>query len=46
MFAVVMHLVEGLSPETLLTLKVEKSLFYLVGTRSSVNFVLENVDKK
>jgi hypothetical protein len=33
MFAAVTHLVEGLSLETLLTLKVEKSLICLVGTR-------------
>jgi hypothetical protein len=41
MFAAVMHLVEGLSSETLLTLRVEKSLFFLVGARSSVNIVLK-----
>jgi hypothetical protein len=33
MFAAVMRPVEGLSPETLLTLNVEKSLIGLVGTR-------------
>jgi hypothetical protein len=46
-FAAVTHLVEGLSLETLLTLKVEMSLICLVGTqRTTVNFVLENVKKK
>jgi hypothetical protein len=47
LFAAVTHLAEGLSLETLLTLKVEKSLICLVGTRRpTVNFVIENVDKK
>jgi hypothetical protein len=51
LFAAVMHLDEGLSFETLLTLKVEKSLLCLVGTRRptvaiTVICVLENVDEK
>jgi DNA-binding TFAR19-related protein (PDSD5 family) len=33
LFAAVTHLVEGLSLEALLTLNVEKSLIWLVGTR-------------
>jgi hypothetical protein len=33
LFANVTHLVEGLSLDTLLTSKVEKSLIYLVGTQ-------------
>jgi hypothetical protein len=36
LFAAAKHLVEGLSLETLLTLKVEKSLICLVGTRRSI----------
>jgi hypothetical protein len=53
LFAAAKHLVEGLSLETLLTLKVEKSLICLVGTRDQLyqqqndsQFVLENVNKK
>jgi hypothetical protein len=40
-FAAVMHLAEWLSLETLLTLKVEKSLICLVGTRRLTVFITE-----
>jgi hypothetical protein len=40
-FAAVTHLVEGLSPETLLTLKMENSLVYFVGTRRPTVSVIE-----
>jgi hypothetical protein len=40
-FAAVTHLVEGLSLETLLTLKVEKSLICLVGTRRPTVSIIE-----
>jgi hypothetical protein len=47
MFEVVAYLVEGQRLETLLALKVEKSVICLVGTRRpTVNLVLENVNKK
>jgi hypothetical protein len=41
LFAAVTHLVEGLSLETLLTLKVEKSLICLVGTRRTTISITE-----
>jgi hypothetical protein len=51
LFVAVTYIAEGLSFETLLTLKVEKSLICLVGTRrptvsiiEQVSFVLENVN--
>jgi hypothetical protein len=53
LFAAMMHLGEGLSFETLLMLRVERSLIRLVGTqRPTVSilelpiFVLENTNKK
>lgn len=53
MFEAVMHLVEGLGPDTALTLQVEKSsvLSGCSETKSihntiSVNFVLENINSK
>jgi hypothetical protein len=53
LFAPVAHLLKGLSLETLLTLKVERSLICLVGTqrptvsiREQVNNVFENINKK
>jgi hypothetical protein len=53
LLAAVTHLVEGLSLETLLKLKVEKFIICLVGTRrptvsviEQLVFVLENVNKK
>jgi hypothetical protein len=50
LFAAVTHLDEGLSLETLLTLKVEKPLIFVVGTwrqtipinRTTFDFVLQN----
>jgi hypothetical protein len=53
-FAAVIRLAKGISPETLVTLKVEKSLICLAGTRrltaslieQTVGFVLENLNKK
>jgi hypothetical protein len=41
MFAAAAHLFEGLSLETLLTLKVEKSLICLVGTRIQAVAVID-----
>jgi hypothetical protein len=41
LFAAGTHLVEGLNLETLLKLKVEKSLIYLVGTRSPTVSIIE-----
>jgi hypothetical protein len=41
MFAAVTHLVEGLNLETLLALKVEKSLICLVGTRRPTVSIVE-----
>jgi hypothetical protein len=41
MFAAVTHLVEGLSLEALLTLKVETSLICLVGTRKPTVSIIE-----
>jgi hypothetical protein len=41
LFAAVTHLVEGLSLETLLTLKVKKSLICLVGTRRLTESIIE-----
>jgi hypothetical protein len=41
LFAAVTHLVEGVSLETLLTLKVEKSLICLVGTRRPTVSIIE-----
>jgi hypothetical protein len=41
MFAAVTHLVEGPSLETLQTLKVEKSLICLVGTRRPTVSIIE-----
>jgi hypothetical protein len=41
LFAAVTHLVEGLSFQTLLTLKMEKSVICLVGTRRSTIFITE-----
>jgi hypothetical protein len=41
LFAAVNHLVEGLSLETLLTLKVEKPLICLVGTRRPTVSIIE-----
>jgi hypothetical protein len=41
LFAAVTHLVEGLSLETLLTLKPEKSLICLVGTWRSIISITE-----
>jgi hypothetical protein len=54
LFTAVAHIDEGLSFETLLTLKVEESLIILVGTRrqnsihnrTTADFVPENVNKK
>jgi hypothetical protein len=52
LFAVVTHLIEGPSLETLLTLNVEKSLTSLAGTRRTAIFIieqaifLENYNKK
>jgi hypothetical protein len=50
MFAAVMHLVKGLSLDTLLTLNVEKSLTCLVTSSihngTNVNFVLKRLTKK
>jgi hypothetical protein len=54
LFVAVTQLVVGLSLETLLTLKVAKSVICLVATRrptvirnrTTVSFVLENVNKK
>jgi hypothetical protein len=40
-FAAVKQLVERLSLETLLTLKVEKSLICLVGTRRPTTYIIE-----
>jgi hypothetical protein len=41
LFAAVMHLVEGLRFEVLLTFKVEKSLICLVGTRIPTVSIIE-----
>jgi hypothetical protein len=47
LLAAVTHLVEGLSVEALLNLKVEMSVICLVRTRRpTVNFVLEIINKK
>jgi hypothetical protein len=43
MFAAVTHLVEGLSLETLLTLKVEKSLICLVRARRPTVSIIEQL---
>jgi hypothetical protein len=40
-FAAVTHLVEELNLETLLTVKVEKSLIYSVGTRRPAASIIE-----
>jgi hypothetical protein len=41
LFAAMTHLIEGLSLESLLTLKVEKSLICLVGTRTPAGSITE-----
>jgi hypothetical protein len=44
LFSAMMHVIEGLNLETLLTLKAEQSLFFLVDTRRPAVPITATVD--